>query len=877
MADKRKNFSTGDEKMNKTLTNAVILSITITSTIIAAPNAGNNYTNSFKMKFVRIQPGTFEMGQIKTPLPSEVLPVFRGRGLFDALKNGDYDEHPVHTVTITKPFYMAVFEVTNYQFELFRPEHKKFRGKNGFSTKDNEPVTFVNFYDATAFCKWLSDQEGLNYRLPTEAEWEYACRAGTETNYNTGDTLPGPFLKKVSPGGGTTKKCDLTVGQTPPNKWGLYDMHGNLEEWCLDWYGPYEKVPQTDPIGYASGNFHVTRGGSHGDDVYFLRSANRMGAIPETRNWVTGFRVVIAEMPKTKPLPVTPPANQQNVIQRPLSIVKKGPDPDKPYFRGPLRYVNIATNANGPTYSCHNHDPAITECPNGDLLAIWYTCHDEHGRELALAASRLRYGQTKWPKASLFFYVPDRNNHAPNLGYDDKTGKIFQLSGVSAARSRSLSAIQMRTSDDSGATWSQPRLILPTFETGHLPSEPFIRTAQGELIFTIDGPHTLWKSPNNGLTWYNPGGSIPGIHSGIAELSDGRLFALSRGAQVDGAMPISISSDGGKSFTSIASPFYIIWGGQRLALVKLRTGELFVASFTYEKGKGVQITDSTGKKREIRGLFAALSLDDGKTWPYMRLITDDGPARTIESTDGAAVTMSARNSEYRGYLSACQSLDGLINVISSRNLFSFNVKWLETLPPAPCDKPVRLKPAIETFNGPDKFDLSDWHPYKGSYQSRFTQHGTYLIDSGSHYNGINRLIAKGSFQLTLTFKNLKFYPQGARIAEGLTFGFRDPMSAGSETMFVHVKQNEFGPRFGRKMIPYDHPPKSATFKFVYHDRTKSWNVYYGFNGAQPTNEFDVTKKGFEWKEPTSESNAFYILLSQGVVELDNFEVKPLQE
>ncbi|MHC4336247.1 MAG: hypothetical protein ACYSUV_21235 [Planctomycetota bacterium] len=104
---------------------------------------GKEYINSIGMKLVRIEPGEFQMGQIDTPLPSEILPIFRGRGLFDTLNEGDYDEKPLHTVKITRPLYMGVVEVTNYQFELFRPEHKTLRGKEGFSKDDDEAVTFL--------------------------------------------------------------------------------------------------------------------------------------------------------------------------------------------------------------------------------------------------------------------------------------------------------------------------------------------------------------------------------------------------------------------------------------------------------------------------------------------------------------------------------------------------------------------------------------------------------------------------------------------------------------------------------------------------------------------------------------------------------------
>ena len=152
--------------------------------------AGKEYTNSIGMIFVRIEPGKFKMGQLQLPLDWDILPNDNGRGdRIDFLRDGDFDEMPVHEVMISKPFYMGVFEVTNKQYELFDPEHKKLRGKNGFSFGDNEAVTYVSWYDAQAYCSWLSDKEGLRYRLATEAEWEYACRAGTKTNYYSGDIL----------------------------------------------------------------------------------------------------------------------------------------------------------------------------------------------------------------------------------------------------------------------------------------------------------------------------------------------------------------------------------------------------------------------------------------------------------------------------------------------------------------------------------------------------------------------------------------------------------------------------------------------------------------------------------------------------------------
>ncbi|MHC4346670.1 MAG: formylglycine-generating enzyme family protein, partial [Planctomycetota bacterium] len=416
------------------------------------------FVNSIGMRFVRIEPGTFQMGQSGL-LPFEILPHTGGRGdRMDTLRPGDYDEKPVHTVKITKPFYLGVFEVTNFQYEMFDYNHRLVRGRqDGLSKDDDEAVIFVNWYQARAFCDWLSEKEGLPYRLPTEAEWEYTCRAGTTTNYYPGDILPDEFYRMPRDASGRTV-IRLHVGQRPPNAWGLYDMHGNVEEWCQDWYGPYKAAKQTDPVGYLDGRIRVTRGGSHSAQVYDLRSANRQGTVPEDNHWLIGFRLVLGELPKSKPVAVPPPPlHQQNVVQRSLEEISKGPDPDKPHFKGPRRYVNIPRHMEGPVFAEHNHSPDIVACRNGDLLATWYSCVSERNREMTVAAARLRYGQQKWDPASLFWDGPDRNDVAPSM-WTDEDGTIYWSTGLSASEGYSRSAKVEMTSTDSGRTWSRPRI-----------------------------------------------------------------------------------------------------------------------------------------------------------------------------------------------------------------------------------------------------------------------------------------------------------------------------------------------------------------------------------------------------------------------------------
>jgi len=647
-------------------------------------------TNSIGMTFVEMPAGSFQMGQAA---------------------GGDWDERPVHKVTITQPFAMSATEVTNAQYERFDPEHKALRGKLGFSKADDEAVVFVSWNEAAAFCEWLGKKEGKSYRLPTEAEWEYACRAGTRTPYHTGRTLPKAFEKNVTlswfprSGRGRDKPVKLTVGATPANAWGLHEMHGNVEEWCGDWYGPYTADEQTDPVGRADGDFKVTRGGSHSTTLKFLRSANRSGTLPADKSWLIGFRVVQGQMPTTTPpAPPGPPLNARDVKQTVPANLAKGPDMTEPYFKGPVQYVKVPPAKDCPVYNRHNHCPAIVNCPNGDLLAIWYTCRTEPGRELGIVASRLPYGEDEWQVASNFWDAPDRNDHASALWVDEK-GTLYHFNGLGAAATWGALATIMRTSTDSGATWSKARLIMPEHGPRHMPIESVQRTKGGAIMVPCDavtggsGGSAVLISRDDGKTWTDPGEGKPtptfvdgatgawiaGIHAGFVELRDGRLMAFGRGNTINGRMPMSISADGGETWTYSPSPFPPIGGGQRLAILRLAEGPILFCSF----GRKVTITDASGDKRLVSGLFAALSTDDGRTWTIKRLISDDGPARIVDGGGNTGrFTLSARSAEPRGYLSICQTPDRLIHLISSKQHYAFNLAWLNTPAPAATPRPA---------------------------------------------------------------------------------------------------------------------------------------------------------------------------------------------
>jgi formylglycine-generating enzyme required for sulfatase activity len=209
------------------------------------------------------------------------------------------DEGPQHQVSVNS-FYMGKYEVTQAEYEqVMGINPSKFKGSN-------LPVEQITWYDVVEYCNRLSQREGLTpvyqisgstatcnwnangYRLPTEAEWEYACRAGTTTAYNTGNTI------NTNTGwyGDNSNSTTHPVGQKPANAWGLYDMHGNVWEWCWDWFVSYSSRTQTDPRGPTSGSYRVARGGSWFIDKRELRSAYRGYYNPSVRYSILGFRLV---------------------------------------------------------------------------------------------------------------------------------------------------------------------------------------------------------------------------------------------------------------------------------------------------------------------------------------------------------------------------------------------------------------------------------------------------------------------------------------------------------------------------------------------------------------------------------------------------------
>ena len=275
--------------------------------------------NSMGVELVQIPAGTFMMGSPETEEDRD-------------------DDETLHEVEITKPFYMATTEITKGQFaefirvsgyrteaeedgeggygwneseDKFEGPDPKYNWKNtGFRYEDDHPVVNVSWNDAVEFCKWLSEKEGKEYRLPTEAEWEYACRAGSTDRFFFGNkendmvkysnVADSSLKRKYDSASWALSASDgyaftAPVGSFTPNKFGLYDMHGNVWEWCQDRYDSeyYDESPKRDPKGPSTGSSRVLRGGSWYDLPAVTRCAFRRGRGPSDRRGNNGFRVVL--------------------------------------------------------------------------------------------------------------------------------------------------------------------------------------------------------------------------------------------------------------------------------------------------------------------------------------------------------------------------------------------------------------------------------------------------------------------------------------------------------------------------------------------------------------------------------------------------------
>lgn len=244
--------------------------------ILILISGGIVFSQNIEPEMVFVEGGTFIMGN----------------------EHGDEDEAPIHEVTVND-FYISKYEITVDLYETFCSATGRGEPRTESWSKANHPAIYVSWYDAVEFCKWLSKETGKNYRLPTEAEWEFAAKGGKKTlklKYAGSNVIDSVAWYQGSiPEDGTQ-----AVGSLKPNELGLYDMSGNVWEWCSDIYKKdyYAKSEKDNPKGPKSGNWRIVRGGSWADKAFHARVTYRQSNLPANSGFNDGFRVVMTKNDK---------------------------------------------------------------------------------------------------------------------------------------------------------------------------------------------------------------------------------------------------------------------------------------------------------------------------------------------------------------------------------------------------------------------------------------------------------------------------------------------------------------------------------------------------------------------------------------------------
>ncbi len=607
------------------------------------------------------KPFTNGLGMDMVPLPAGKFTM----GLSDPSLSRDwYNERPAHPVILSQGFYMADNPVTLAQFRQFRPD---FEG----SPDGGDYATGLNWHDAVAFCAWLSKKEGRIYRLPTEAEWEYVARRQD------------PKLSSL---------------QTKPLQW----LH--------DGYGPYASGAVTDPVGAHNDQLKCVRGGRMAynakrqpprGEIDYSRVEARLafppafGAFPGLKGGgfhAIGFRVVAGPLPKSTE--VRPDLPYHQIGARTAGDWSRlGPPADAPYFRKRVYLptpFDDASNASDQaagfedSFRPHDHSPGLTVLPNGDVLVAIYSSYDEYEAGSSIIATRLRHGADEWDMPAPFADIIGVNDHAPLLMRDGNTVRFFWGSPFLGEEDSGPHGFpfQMMSSTDNGATWSAvgyPRMR--DAPGGHLrqPITSAFRDQKGRLLLASDGKASpndkmgdyqslLWASEDNGVTWYDTGGRTYGRHTAFIEARDGRLLGYGgKNTEINGYMPVSVSTDGGKTYTWAAGPFPGLGSVQRPSIIKLASGRWLVLSDWRGNVAGLKpVTTKTGS-------FVAISDDEGKTWKYKDLPGTGLSEREkyAQLTGGGTV----------GYGVIAQAPNGVIHAITTGSRpslhFAFNEAWID--------------------------------------------------------------------------------------------------------------------------------------------------------------------------------------------------------
>ncbi|WP_438479718.1 SUMF1/EgtB/PvdO family nonheme iron enzyme [Oleiharenicola lentus] len=673
----------------KSMITAALLALLMPAAVIAAPPAA--FTNSVGIKMIPVAAGSFTMGETnRTPVK------LNGPGFSP---QGDWDEQNVHPVHLTQPFFISEIPVTQAAFRQFRAEET---AVDFFAPY----VAGVSWDDAMAFCAWLSKKEGKTYRLPTEAEWEYAARGGTASLFWSGKLPP---------------------ARDAANAFGLRELGAGLPEWCLDWHGQYPWSDQTDPVGPASGVGRVVRGAgielrephkkpelerprlgftpTHwlAPGAYYARSANRASMLPQARskpgtlNHYIGFRIVQADLPATAPLPTEPTFAFEAILQT-TDAAQHGPRPDQPYFRArPMLPIPAENDLNGgaasaglhPGVMAHVHSGGIVVMPNGDVVQISFTASrrlTENQPNTRMIISRLRRGTAEWDMPELFCDLADIPEMAALLWNDG--GRVWFIGGGSYNFYGDL-CFKYATTTDSGATWSPLTLPHITAKNAYIENQPtnsmFRAGPRGTLYFSNDGKEAssmLWASEDEGKTWFDTGGRTAGRHTTFVELKDGRILGMGgKSSDLDGFMPKVFSSDGGKTWSApVKTVFPAMGGNQRPVILRLKSGRLFFAS-DFQQILKLNPPPATVTQH---GAFVALSDDEGETWHIKRLdlALPHEVTRIPQVTREWSGTIPENFHDLGtiGYSAAVQAPNGVIHLLTSMNHpsqhFELNEAWI---------------------------------------------------------------------------------------------------------------------------------------------------------------------------------------------------------
>lgn len=515
-------------------------------------------------------------------------------------------ETPQHRVVFSRGCWMGRYEVTKQQWRAVMGT-APWSGHPRVTEDGRTPAVFVSWDDARAFVEKLSAFAGRPFRLPTEAEWEYACRAGTTTRFYWGDDPTYEQIDQAAWWRGnafvTAEKGPRRVGLKPSNPWGLCDMSGNVSEWCQDWHWFYGDGPDLDPIGPGYAPHRVLRGGSWLTTPGQCRSSRRNHELPATRQSDIGFRVVCGEAPK--------------------------PQPGAPEFND----VFVAGQEGVHTYRI----PSLLLAPDGSLL-VFCEARKESQADASptdMVLRRSTDGGRTWQPTQILIHGDGKEalmNPCPVVDYTNKT--IVLLCQKANQVSENHHEHYQLVSRDSGRTWSEPVKIgdrIRNYDNSFNPGPGIgIQLRSGRLVvpgytgevdeeFDESWYARVLYSDDFGKSWIM-GPTVTQLtdECQAVELNDGQLMLNMRGNMGMSCRGVATSRDGGQSWSDFrwdrvlkecpcqASIFRYSWG---------RPGEKSRLLFANPENLGEKFNIVDRTRMTVR-----LSYDEGKTWPVKRLV-----------------------------------------------------------------------------------------------------------------------------------------------------------------------------------------------------------------------------------------------------------------